>query len=48
MGFDPDGEFPGHLGPRSMRERAERLGGTLEVGSSPGGGTRVRVRIPTR
>jgi signal transduction histidine kinase len=29
-----------------MRERAERLGGTLELESSPGKGTRVRMRIP--
>ncbi len=33
-GFDPYGDFPGHLGLRSMRERALRLGGTLEVDSA--------------
>ncbi len=48
IGFDPSRSFPGHLGLESMRERAERLGGTLEVRSRPGKGTRVMVRIPTR
>ncbi|CAN5670111.1 hypothetical protein BH24ACT18_BH24ACT18_20010 [soil metagenome] len=48
MGFDPEGEFPGHLGLRSMRERAAPLGGTLEVESNPGRGTRIRARIPAR
>jgi signal transduction histidine kinase len=46
VGFDAKGEFPGHLGLRSMRERASRLGGTLKVESSAGGGTRIRARIP--
>src|SRR5215210_2659865 len=45
-GFDPEGDFPGHLGLRSMRERALRLGGTLEVDSVPGKGTRIRALIP--
>jgi signal transduction histidine kinase len=47
-GFDPQGEFPGHLGLRSMRERAAHLGGTLEIESAPGKGTRIRARIPLR
>jgi signal transduction histidine kinase len=34
------------LGLRSMRERASRLGGALEVDSSSGKGTRLRARIP--
>jgi nitrate/nitrite-specific signal transduction histidine kinase len=29
-----------------MRERVERLGGTFEIDSTPGGGTLVRVAIP--
>jgi signal transduction histidine kinase len=48
VGFDATGDFPGHLGLRSMRERASRLGGSLEVESNPGEGTRIRARIPTR
>jgi PAS domain S-box-containing protein len=46
VGFDVEEDFPGHLGLRSMRERAARLGGTLELESSAGAGTRVRARIP--
>ena len=47
IGFDAGADYPGHLGLRSMRERAARLGGTLEVASEPGSGTTVRVRIPS-
>ena len=47
-GFDPAGDFPGHLGLRSMRERAESFGGTLQIESAPGEGTRIRVRISPR
>jgi len=45
-GFDPQGEFPGHLGLRSMRERAAAVGGTLQIDSAPGAGTRLSVRVP--
>jgi signal transduction histidine kinase len=31
---------------RGMRERVERLGGTLRINSSPGAGTRLRVEVP--
>lgn len=44
-GFDPTVVSPGHLGLKSMRERAELLGGTLEIESGTERGTRVRVRI---
>jgi PAS domain S-box-containing protein len=46
VGFDAQGDFPGHLGLRSMRERALRLGGTLEVETAPGRGTQICARIP--
>jgi signal transduction histidine kinase len=46
VGFNPEGDFSGHLGLKSMRERAARLGGTLRVESVPGEGTRVRMRGP--
>lgn len=46
VGFDARNEFPGHLGLRSMRERASRLGGTLRVQTAPGRGTRIWARIP--
>ena len=45
-GFDPGGVFPGHLGLRSMHERALAVGGSLQVTSSCGQGTRIRVKIP--
>lgn len=45
-GFDPGGSFPGHLGLSSMRERAQRLDGNLELDSEPGAGTTVRARVP--
>jgi signal transduction histidine kinase len=35
------------LGMRSMRERAEELGGSLEIDRAPGGGTRVTAVLPT-
>jgi PAS domain S-box-containing protein len=48
VGFETRGDFPGHLGLRSMRERASRLGGTLEMDSGLGKGTRIRARVPVR
>jgi signal transduction histidine kinase len=48
-GFDPAAaRRRGRLGLVSMRERAERLGGTLLVETAPGAGTTVRldVRVP--
>jgi len=49
-GMDPDmrerGERIGHWGLAGMRERAQRLGGELEVWSEPGAGTEVELRIP--
>jgi signal transduction histidine kinase len=41
-GADPRGS-----GLAGLRERAEALGGTLELTSPPGAGTSVRVRLPT-
>jgi PAS domain S-box-containing protein len=45
-GFNPAAVFPGHLGLQSMRERARRLGGTLEIKSASAWGTSVRVSLP--
>ena len=49
-GFDPDAVLAGlpveHFGLIGMRERAEMLGGSVTVESSPGHGTRVRAEIP--
>jgi signal transduction histidine kinase len=46
VGFDPEGDFPGHLGLRSMRERTSRLRGTLALEAAEGKGTRISARIP--
>ncbi|HET7641197.1 MAG TPA: sensor histidine kinase [Ktedonobacteraceae bacterium] len=45
-GFDPTGPFPGHLGLRSMQERATKVSGVLTIESAAGQGTLVSVRIP--
>ncbi len=45
-GFDPSGSFPGHLGLRSMRERAARIGAALELESAIGRGTSIVVLVP--
>jgi signal transduction histidine kinase len=36
----------GHLGLVGMRERAEAIGGELEIQSEPGQGTQIRVTVP--
>lgn len=47
IGFDPTlaSALPGHLGLTSMAERVQALGGTLEIDSQPGKGTRLTVEI---
>jgi PAS domain S-box-containing protein len=45
-GFDTSQQFPGHLGLHTMRERAEKAGGTFALDSMPNAGTRIQVRIP--
>jgi signal transduction histidine kinase len=45
-GFDTSEEFPGHLGLRSMAERARRIGGEYLLESIPGAGTTVTVTVP--
>jgi len=49
-GIDPNlqgrAERTGHWGLKGMRERAERLGGELDVWSEPGAGTEIELRIP--
>ena len=46
-GFETGGDGPG-FGLIGMRERVALVQGTLDVDSSPGEGTVVRARIPTR
>jgi two-component system sensor histidine kinase UhpB len=38
------GEY--HFGLTGMKERAEAIGGQLEIESAPGEGTRIRVTVP--
>ncbi len=45
-GFNPDRDYPGHLGLHSMRERAELHNGMFTIQSEPGNGATVRVRVP--
>jgi len=46
-GFDPAAaQQQGRIGLRSMKERAQKLGGTLSIESAPGQGTTLRVEAP--
>ncbi len=45
-GFDPKGPFPGHLGLRSMHERATKVNGILTIESVAGQWTCISVRVP--
>jgi signal transduction histidine kinase/ligand-binding sensor domain-containing protein len=48
-GFEPSGAFAmtnGHYGLLGMRERAEHMGGEMELSSEPAGGTLVKVTVP--
>ena len=42
------GPAQGHFGLDGMRERLERIGGTLEIKTSVGAGTTVRAAVPLR
>jgi signal transduction histidine kinase len=46
-GFDPAEATPG-FGLVGMRERVELAGGTLQIESHRGGGTRVSATLPAR
>jgi PAS domain S-box-containing protein len=48
IGFDPSGDYVGHLGLSTMSERAELISGTLSVASAPGHGTEVTVSVSLR
>jgi signal transduction histidine kinase len=51
QGFVPgtqQGVEQGHFGIEGMRERVERLGGSLGIESTPGGGTTVRANVSRR
>jgi two-component system, NarL family, sensor kinase len=46
IGFDPSLPVRGHFGLLTVRERAEALGGRLELRSGPGNGTELRIVVP--
>ena len=46
VGFDP--AVGGGVGLAGLRDRAEEVGGVVDVVSAPGEGTRVTVRVPAR
>lgn len=46
IGFDPTARTEGHLGLKGMSERAEMVGGTVRVASTPGSGTTIVLEIP--
>jgi signal transduction histidine kinase len=51
VGFTPGcaaGVAQGHFGLHGMRERAERLGGSLSIEAAPAAGTLVRAIVPIR
>jgi signal transduction histidine kinase len=46
VGFDPSAAAG--VGLAGLRDRAEQVGGAVDVASAPGQGTRVTVRVPAR
>ncbi len=47
IGFDDEAIVAaGHFGLANLRQRSEALGGTMNIATSPGRGTRLRIRIP--
>jgi signal transduction histidine kinase len=49
-GIDPEFDLhkAGSYGIHSMRERADFLGGTLDISGAPGAGTQVLVSLPAK
>jgi signal transduction histidine kinase len=46
VGFAAGRDFPGHMGLVSMHERAQSIGSSFTVTSTPGQGTTVRLTLP--
>jgi PAS domain S-box-containing protein len=47
QGFEPE-KVRSNNGLRSMQERASLVGGTLDVSSDPGAGTRIKMSVPLK
>ena len=45
-GFDASVPKRGHYGITTMRERASKIGGTAEIDTAPGKGTRIALELP--
>ncbi len=45
-GFDPERTTPDRFGLIGLNERVKLLGGTLQLHSSPGSGTRIEINLP--
>ena len=45
VGFDSNARTDG-MGLRGMRERAQRLGGQIQMQATPGQGTHILVHVP--
>jgi PAS domain S-box-containing protein len=45
IGFPPGAEGKGGMGLRSLRERADKIGATLQIETLPGAGTEIRVAV---
>lgn len=46
VGFDPDDRKQASYGMLNMEERVNELGGSFQVLSAPGKGTRIEIRVP--
>jgi signal transduction histidine kinase len=46
VGFDAAAHKQGHFGLRTMKERADHVGGMVTITSSPGRGTTVQLTVP--
>jgi NarL family two-component system sensor histidine kinase YdfH len=46
VGFDPEAVQAGHYGLLGLRERVRLVGGSVDIHSGPGKGTRIVIRFP--
>jgi signal transduction histidine kinase len=46
LGFETGGDFSGHLGLKSMSDRAQKIGGLLHIDSSADNGCQIEFQFP--